>query len=40
MGSFLGSIGFGVVLDLTGDGGIIAWVLAYASSGVILSLGP
>ena len=40
IGSFLGPIGFGVVLDLAGGGGVMAWGLAFASSGVVLALGP
>lgn len=45
MGSFAGPLMFGVVLDLTGPGGvggttIISWGWAFAFSGLVAALGP
>ena len=40
LGAFLGPIGFGAVLDLAGGDGFAAWGLAFASSGLVLILGP
>ncbi len=40
-GAFAGPLAFGVVLDLGGGGdSMLAWLLAFASSGLAVSLGP
>jgi len=40
-GAFVGPLAFGAVLDLAGGGdSLIAWGLAFASSGLAVALGP
>ncbi len=38
--AFLGPLGFGAVLDLAGGSGPLAWGLAFASLGAVVTLGP
>ncbi len=40
-GAFAGPLAFGVILDLGGGGkSLLAWGLAFASSGLVVALGP